>query len=69
MSCGFFQKVSEQKGSKNGSSNRSENLRSLPCVAFQVLNNPSYKNQAKKIGSALSPWKEMVDPVTRLVKT
>jgi len=33
----------------------------------EVLNNPSYKNQAKKIGSALSPWKEMVDPVTRAV--
>ena len=32
----------------------------------EILNNPKYKETAKKIGSALSPWKEMVDPVSRL---
>ena len=43
------------------------------CISFvsssnrQVLNNPSIKEKAVKLGSALSPWKEMVDPVSRAV--
>ena len=31
----------------------------------QVLHDPQYKAKAKQVGSALSPWKEMVGPVDR----
>ena len=31
----------------------------------EVLDNLTFKENAKKIGSALSPWKEIVDPVSR----
>ena len=31
----------------------------------EILNNTIFKETAKKIGSALSPWKEIVDPVSR----
>ena len=31
-----------------------------------MLSDKTYKDQAVKLGAALSPWKEMKDPVTRL---
>merc|ERR1712117_670469 len=31
----------------------------------EVLTNDSFKQKSKQIGSALSPWKEIVDPVSR----
>merc|ERR1719234_94398 len=33
----------------------------------QVLHDPQFKAKAKQVGSALSPWKEMVGPVDRAV--
>jgi len=33
----------------------------------QVLHNPEYARKAKTVGSALSPWEEMVGPVDRAV--
>ena len=35
----------------------------ITCV--QVLHTESYTSQAEKLGAALSPWKEMKDPVSR----
>ena len=34
---------------------------------IEVLSNPAYRTKAMKIGAALSPWKEMKDPVGRAV--
>ena len=43
-------------------------LENMTEALSQILNNPKFKETAKKIGSALSPWKEMVDPVSRREK-
>ena len=40
-------------------------LENMTEALSEILNNSKFKEAAKKIGSALSPWKEMVDPVSR----
>jgi len=39
----------------------------LKQALVEVLDNPTIKNQSETIGAALSPWKEMLDPVSRAV--
>ena len=40
-------------------------LENMTEALSEILYNPKFKETAMKIGSALSPWKEMVDPVSR----
>ena len=34
-------------------------------ICLQVLHDPKFAEEAKTVGSALSPWNEMVGPVDR----
>ena len=40
-------------------------LENMTEALSQVLTETKFKDNAKRIGSALSPWKEIVDPVSR----